>query len=61
MINASMGLSLTDNIDAMIWGRNLTDDDYLLSAFPSVAQLGSFSGYPDQPRTYGITLSVMFD
>jgi outer membrane receptor protein involved in Fe transport len=61
VINASIGLSLTDHIDAMIWGRNLTDDDYLLSAFPSVAQAGSFSGYPNQPRTYGITLTAWFD
>jgi len=60
-INASMGLSLTDNIDAMLWGRNLTDDDYLISAFPAVAQAGSYSGYPNQPRTYGITLTAYFD
>jgi iron complex outermembrane receptor protein len=61
VINASIGLSLTDNIDAMIWGRNLTDDDYLISAFPAVAQAGSYSGYPNQPRTYGITLTAWFD
>ena len=61
VFNASMGLSMTDNIDVMVWGRNLTDDDYLFSAFPSVAQAGSFSGYPNQPRTYGITLTAWFD
>ena len=61
VINASMGLSVTDNIDVMVWGRNLTDDDYLLSAFPAVAQGISVSGYPNQPRTYGITLTAYFD
>jgi iron complex outermembrane receptor protein len=61
VINASLGLSLTENIDAMLWGRNLTDDDNLMSAFPSVAQAGSFSGYPNQPRTYGVTLTAWFD
>ena len=44
----------------MLWGRNLNDDDYLLSAFPSVAQAGSFSGYPNEPRPYGVTLSMRF-
>ena len=61
VINASLGMYFGDNLEAMIWGRNLTDDDYLLSAFPSVAQAGSYSGYPNQPRTYGITLTARFD
>jgi len=33
---------------------------YLLSAFPSVAQAGSVSGYPNQPATYGLTLKHNF-
>lgn len=60
-VNASIGLSWDNGIEAMLWGRNLTDDEYLLSAFPSVAQRGSFSGYPNQPRTYGITVRMHFD
>jgi len=44
-----------------LWGRNLTGDEYLLSAFPSVAQAGSISGYPSQPRTYGLTVKYNFD
>jgi len=61
MLNASAGMSFGDRYDVMIWGRNLTEDDYLISAFPAVVQTGSFSGYPSQPRTYGITLSARFD
>ncbi|MDH4261036.1 MAG: TonB-dependent receptor, partial [Gammaproteobacteria bacterium] len=34
-VNASAGLS-RDGWDVLVWGRNLTDDDYLISAFPSV-------------------------
>jgi len=58
-VNASVGLS-KDGWDVQLWGHNLTDDDYLISAFPSVAQFGSYSGYPSQPRTYGITLRKRF-
>ena len=57
--NASAGISY-EGWDATIWGRNLNDDSYLLSAFPSVAQAGSFSGYPNQPRTFGITVRKSF-
>ena len=60
-INASAGLSWENGFEVMLWGRNLNDDEYLLSAFPSVAQNGSFSGYPNQPRTYGLTVRKYFD
>ena len=59
--NASIGVRLANGFEAMLWGRNLGDDEYLQSAFPSVAQEGSFSGYPNQPRTYGLTLRKFFD
>lgn len=61
VVSASAGMTFGERYDVMVWGRNLTDDDYMISAFPSVFQLGSFSGYPSQPRTYGITLSARFD
>jgi len=38
----------------------LTDEDYLISVFPSVAQAGSVSGYRNEPRTFGITLRKDF-
>ena len=37
------------------WGRNLTNAQYLTTVFNAVAQSGSVSGYPSQPRTYGVT------
>ncbi len=61
MLNASAGITFNDRFDVMVWGRNLTDDDQLISAFPSVAQPGSISGYPNQPQTYGVTLTARFD
>jgi outer membrane receptor protein involved in Fe transport len=60
MFNASIGLSWTNGLELMLWGRNLNNDDFLLSAFPAVAQAGSYSGYPNQPRTYGVTLRARF-
>jgi outer membrane receptor protein involved in Fe transport len=58
--NASLGLSTDSGWDITLWGRNLTDDEFLLSAAPGVFQAGSFSGYPNPPRTYGITARKMF-
>jgi outer membrane receptor protein involved in Fe transport len=60
-LNASVGLSWESGFGVMLWARNLNNDEYLMSAFPSVAQPGSFSGYPNQPRTYGLTVRKYFD
>jgi len=58
-LNASIGAAI-NGWSVLFWGRNLTDDEYLLSAFPSVAQAGSLSGYPNQPRTFGLTIRKTF-
>ena len=58
-LNLSAGVA-KDGWDLNVWARNLTNDDYLVSAFPSVAQFGSYSGYPNQPRTYGVTVRKRF-
>jgi outer membrane receptor protein involved in Fe transport len=60
-VNASLGIRWQNGFEAMLWGRNLTDDEYLISAFPTTVQPGSYNGYPNQPRTYGITLRKFFD
>lgn len=60
LLNASFGISTESGWDVAVWGRNLTDDEFLLSAFPSVFQEGSLSGYPNPPRTYGITVRKNF-
>ena len=54
-LNASLTLGMENGLELSVWGRNLTDANYIITAFPSVAQSGSFSGYPNQPRTYGVT------
>jgi iron complex outermembrane receptor protein len=60
-VNASIGIRWQNGFEAMLWGRTLTDDQYLVSAFPTTVQPGSFNGYPNQPRTYGLTLRKYFD
>lgn len=60
-LNASFGLSWENGFEAMLWGRNVTNDEYLVSAFPTTVQPGSYSGYPNQPRTYGLTVRKYFD
>jgi iron complex outermembrane receptor protein len=59
-VNMSLGLGNKDVVEAQFWVRNLTKDKALIASFPSVAQAGSFAGYPVQPRTYGITLRKSF-
>ncbi|UKK85668.1 TonB-dependent receptor [Sphingopyxis sp. BSN-002] len=54
-LNASFTVALTNGFELGVWGRNLTNAQYLTTVFPAVAQSGSVSGYPSQPRTYGVT------
>jgi hypothetical protein len=35
------------------WARNLLNDQYIITVFDGVAQSGTVSGNPSQPRTYG--------
>jgi iron complex outermembrane receptor protein len=60
-VNASLGLkSERQHFELMLWVRNLTDYRTIIGAFPTVAQTGSFSGFPNEPRTYGVTLRMRF-
>jgi len=61
LLNASFGIATENGFSATLWARNLTDDEFLISAFPSVAQAGSFSGYRNEPRTFGVTLRKDFN
>ena len=60
IVNGSIGISSPDRFDVMVWVRNLTKDNFLLSGFQTVIQNGSFSGYANEPRTYGVTLRKAF-
>jgi outer membrane receptor protein involved in Fe transport len=53
LVNGAVTLALNNGLEFGLWGRNLLDDEYLLTVFDGVAQAGTVSGYPNQPRTYG--------
>ena len=60
VVNASFGIQTPGGLRMSVWGRNIFDDEYLIESFPSVAQEGSFTGYPSAPATYGITVAKDF-
>ena len=60
-VNASLTFTSEDaKLEVMGWVRNLTNDNQLIGTFNTVVQDGSYSGYPNQPRTYGVTLRKSF-
>jgi outer membrane receptor protein involved in Fe transport len=59
-VNASLGVNLNNGLEALLWARNLTEDEYYTAGFPTTLQPGSFSAYANQPRTYGLTLRKAF-
>lgn len=60
-LSASLGYESENlGLDVTLWARNLLNDRYLLSLFDSPGQPRSISGYPNQPRTYGVTVRKSF-
>ena len=55
-INASIGLE-NDGWIFNLWGRNLTDNEYMISAAGAPIAFGSFFGYYGNPRTFGLSIS----
>ena len=59
-VNGSLTLALENGFEISGFVRNLTNQRYLSQIFPGVAQPGTISGYPNQPRTYGATVRYRF-
>lgn len=59
-LNASLTYKMDMGLQLTLWGRNLTGAKYITTIFPSVAQSGSISGYPNAPRTYGVSAKFRF-
>ncbi|AOL95380.1 TonB-dependent receptor [Porphyrobacter sp. LM 6] len=53
LVNASTIFQMGNGLELGLWARNLLDDQYIITVFDGVAQAGTVSGYPSQPRTYG--------
>ena len=54
-MDASATYRFHQGLELSIWSRNLTDNRYMTVIFDSPAQPGSVSGYPNQPRTFGVS------
>ncbi len=59
-LNASLTYAMDMGLEFTLWGRNITDDRYITTIFPSVAQGRSVSGYLNLPATYGATVRYRF-
>ena len=59
-LNLGAGMTSQSGLSVSVWGRNVTDNEYLQGGFPDVFTPGTFQGYLSQPRTYGLTLGKMF-
>ncbi len=60
-LNGSIGFgSKGGRYQLMLWARNLTNYRSMVATFPTVAQSGSYSGFPNQPRMVGVSLSTKF-
>jgi len=52
-VNGSITFAMENGVEVGLWGRNLLDAEWINTVFDGVAQAGTVSGYPNQPRTYG--------
>lgn len=59
-LNVSVGFNWENGLEVQGWMRNALNDKYIIQAFPTVAQTGSFSGHLNEPRTYGVTVRKKF-
>jgi iron complex outermembrane recepter protein len=49
-----------NGFEAMLWGRNVADEEWYGTVFDTPLQDGKLSAYPREPRTYGLTLRKIF-
>ncbi|WP_336985941.1 TonB-dependent receptor [Altererythrobacter aquiaggeris] len=59
-VNASLTLAMDMGLEVTAYVRNLLQAEYLTTIFPGVAQSQTISGYPNTPRTYGVTAKFTF-
>jgi iron complex outermembrane receptor protein len=61
LLNARVSFTLNEpNLEFALWGRNLTERQYLTYEFNSYTGLGMVNGYQGDPRTYGATINYRF-
>ena len=61
LVNARIGIgSRNKRWGVELWGQNLTDETYAQVGFDAPLQTGSYNAFLGAPRTYGVTLRVMY-
>jgi len=60
LVNGSATLALNNGLEIGAFVRNLFDDRFIGTVFDGVAQGGTVSGYPSDPRTYGGVVRFRF-
>ena len=55
-LSASLGYEMDNGLTIEVWSHNLLNDRRIEQIFDSVAQPLGISGYPNDPRTYGVTV-----
>jgi len=60
LFNGALGFTYDESLDIRFWGRNLFNHETFTSAFPGVVQAGTVNAYPNQPRTYGVSVRKSF-
>lgn len=59
-VNLRADLQFGDGYMFSLWGKNLTDEEFLITATDFTGNLGHTIGVVGRPRTYGLTISKEF-
>lgn len=59
-LGASAGLHFDNGMSVQVWGRNLTNDENILSVFGQPGQTGTVGAFINLPRTYGVSVAYTF-
>jgi outer membrane receptor protein involved in Fe transport len=60
VLNARIGMRFANQIQVSLWAKNLTNRYRNLVIFDTTVQTGSFNGYPDLPRMWGLEVRKDF-
>lgn len=60
LLNLRARLSFNHGIEALLWVRNATDEDWYGTVIDTPLQDGKLSAYPREPRTFGLSLRKDF-
>lgn len=58
ILNGRIGIESSDGWSVYLWGRNLLDEDYVVSNESDF--FGTLTEFPGDPRTYGVELAYRF-